>query len=141
MSDIISRADAVEEIFKVGHEHIEDKVIPLGAVTDYSDAIKALPSVSANSDDLIIKNGKGIQDGLYNIKDGEIFKYKSKGGTVRAYKLVECVSADAVQIVRCKDCRFSSWNKYAECLDCYHFADGYVDDNDFCSRGERKDNE
>ena len=56
----------------------------------------AEPSVSADSDDLIIKNGKGIQDGLYNIKDGEIFKYKAKGGTVRAYKLVECVSAERV---------------------------------------------
>jgi len=28
-----------------------------------------------------------LQDGLYNIKDGKIYKYKAKGGTVRAYKL------------------------------------------------------
>ena len=49
----------------------------------------AIESLSAEpSGDLIIKNGKGIQDGLYNIKDGELFKYKAKGGTVRAYKLV-----------------------------------------------------
>ena len=31
----------------MGHEHVEEKVIPLGAVTDYSDAIKALPSAEA----------------------------------------------------------------------------------------------
>ena len=53
-------------------------------------------SADTESDDLIIKNGKGIQDGLYNIKDGEIFKYKAKGGTVRAYKLVPSVSAERV---------------------------------------------
>ena len=47
MTDLISRADAIEAIFKVGHEHIEEKVVPLGAVTDYSDAIKALPSADA----------------------------------------------------------------------------------------------
>ena len=49
MSDLIKRADAIEAIFKVGHEHVEEKVIPLGAVTDYSDAIKALPSADAVS--------------------------------------------------------------------------------------------
>lgn len=47
MTDLIRRADAIEAIFKVGHEHVEEKVIPLGAVTDYSDAIKALPSAEA----------------------------------------------------------------------------------------------
>ncbi len=50
MSDLIKRADAIEAIFKVGHEHVEEKVIPLGAVTDYSDAIKALPSVQVSGD-------------------------------------------------------------------------------------------
>ena len=28
-----------------------------------------------------------LADGLYNVKNGEIYKYKAKGGTVRAYKL------------------------------------------------------
>ena len=73
----------------------------------------AEPSVSTNSDDLIIKNGKGIQDGLYNIKDGEIFKYKAKGGTVRAYKLVP--SADRPTVIRAKTFMptkdFNEWAK------------------------------
>ena len=47
MSDLIRRSDAIEAIFKVGHEHVEEKVIPLGAVTDYSDAINSLPSAEA----------------------------------------------------------------------------------------------
>ena len=46
------------------------------------------------SDDLIIKGAKGIKDGLYNIKDGKLFKYKAKGGTVRTYPIVP--SADTV---------------------------------------------
>ena len=35
--------------------------------------------------DLIIEGAKGISDGLYVIKDGELFKYKPNGGTVRSY--------------------------------------------------------
>lgn len=40
------------------------------------------------SDDLIIKGAKGIQDGLYNIQNGELFQYKAKGGTVRTYPIM-----------------------------------------------------
>lgn len=35
--------------------------------------------------DLIIEGAKGIPDGLYVIKDGELFKHKPNGGTVRSY--------------------------------------------------------
>lgn len=28
------------------------------------------------------------KDGLYNIKDGKIYKYKDEGGTVRVYDLI-----------------------------------------------------
>lgn len=44
---LINRHDAIEAIFKVGHEHIMENVLPLGAVLDYSEAIKALPIVDA----------------------------------------------------------------------------------------------
>ena len=36
---------------------------------------------------MIYIDAEQLQDGLYNIKDGKIYKYKAKGGTVRAYKL------------------------------------------------------
>lgn len=42
--------------------------------------------------DLIIEGAKGIPDGLYVIKDGELFKYKPNGGTVytaRAYHVTD----------------------------------------------------
>lgn len=39
--------------------------------------------------DLIIEGAKGIPDGLYVIKDGEFFKYKLNGGSVRSYHVTE----------------------------------------------------
>ena len=51
--------------------------------------IKDAPSADADGEDLIIKGAKGIQDGLYNIKDGKLFKYKAKGGTVRTYPIIK----------------------------------------------------
>ena len=34
---------------------------------------------------MILIEAEQLSDGLYNIKNGQIFKYKAKGGTVRAY--------------------------------------------------------
>lgn len=39
--------------------------------------------------DLIIEGAKGIPDGLYVIKDGGLFKYKAKGGSVRSYHITD----------------------------------------------------
>ena len=39
--------------------------------------------------DLIIEGAKGIPDGLYVIKDGELFKYKPNGGSVRSYHITD----------------------------------------------------
>ena len=42
--------------------------------------------------DLIIEGAKGIPDGLYVIKDGELFKYKPNRGTVytvRSYHVTD----------------------------------------------------
>ena len=37
--------------------------------------------------DLIIKGCGDLKDGLYNIRKGQIFAWKGKGGTVRTYPL------------------------------------------------------
>ena len=44
-------------------------------------------------------------------------------------------TVDAVEVVRCKDC------EYWECNDCKNDNHGYcpISENDYCSRGERKD--
>ena len=51
-------------------------------------------SADADGEDLIIKSAKGIKDGLYNIKDGKLFKYKANGGTVRTYPIVPSAEAE-----------------------------------------------
>ena len=68
----------------------------------------------------------GLQDGLYNIKNGKIFKYRAKGGTVRTYEMGE--------VVRCRDC------KHVQTTKCPFFQAkwGYTDD-DYCSCGERRE--
>lgn len=43
-------------------------------------------------------------------------------------------TVDAVEVVRCKDC-FHFWDGVCKA----HIDVIYVDDNDFCSMGERKD--
>ena len=126
-SDLISRADAVKAICGNGlFIRLKDAI----------DAINEVPSVAEQNvanvptdTDLIIKNGKGLQDGIYNIKDGELFKYKAKGGTVRVYKLAECVSAERSTLVvplkyPCDDCKWwnpqvQRCNKDAETKDIY----------------------
>lgn len=71
--------------------------------------------------DLIIEGAKGIPDGLYVIKDGELFKYKPNGGSVRSYHITdrptakwttnkwgyfECTACEAMLFMKQKDWRF-----------------------------------
>ena len=50
-------------------------------------------------------------------------------------------SADAVEVVRCKDCRYHHYEN-GEIPYCERMDYGYgLKDDDFCSKGERKDNE
>lgn len=46
--------------------------------------------------------------------------------------LIDCPTIDAVPVVRCRDCVY--WNDRW----CY-INDGYFEDDDFCSYGERKE--
>lgn len=68
-----------------------------------------------------------LTDGLYNIKDGEIFKYKAKGGTVRTYEIGN--------IVHCQDCKYWVYNfngcSRNPCTEPWYATD-------FCNYGERE---
>ena len=87
--DLISRADVLKYPIRLDHydevNGSREFVYGVESVIEY---VESLPSAVADGEDLIIKGAKGIQDGVYNIKDGEIFKYKAKGGTVRSYPIV-----------------------------------------------------
>ena len=81
---------------------------------------------------MICIDAEQLQDGLYNIKDGKIYKYKAKGGTVRTYELRN--------IVRCGECRY--WHS-GECWGIPYRGDydTSIDTkaDDFCSYGCREE--
>ena len=80
---------------------------------------------------MITIKGEGLQDGLYNIKNGKIFKYKAGGGTVRTYEMGE--------VVTCKDCK-NSEHWYRDRRRCFLWSEDGVSvfDDGFCSYAERR---
>jgi len=81
---------------------------------------------------MIYIDAEQLQDGPYNIKDGKIFKYKAKGGTVRAYELRD--------IVTCGECKhnYNTAINHGKMQPRCDFTDYKLTENDFCSRGERE---
>ena len=67
-------------------------------------------------------------------------KYKGKYDIVNAYDIVNCPTVDAVEVVRCKDCRFNLLPPSSGNADC-QILYGMTDQNGFCSYGERKEDE
>ena len=67
-----------------------------------------------------------LSDGLYNVKDGKIYKYKAKGGTVRTYELRN--------IIRCGECKY-----YEAKEDWCYWRDEAITADDFCSYGNRSE--
>ena len=56
--------------------------------------------------------------------------------------LRECSTVDAVEVVRCKDCKHYVAPQGVPCCDCFYGL-GFPNKsgNDFCSYGERRDND
>ena len=84
---------------------------------------------------MIIINADSLSDGLYQIQNGQIHKYKAKGGTVRTYEMGE--------IVRCKDCKHKVVTEDGEYepddIVCEYWMSDGLDSNDYCSYGDRKE--
>ena len=55
--------------------------------------------------------------------------------------LREAPTVDAVEVVRCRECKFGSWDSETDdAMVCVRTNDGFWrSGNDFCSRGERKE--
>ena len=65
------------------------------------------------------------------------WEYGYTCGIERAESEIECATTvDAVPVIRCKDC---VWNREKEWVDCYMSGMHGRNINNFCSRGERKD--
>lgn len=51
-------------------------------------------------------------------------------------------TADVVEVVRCRDCKYATYDKSIDSYDCHFWSGGhdqYTEANDFCSYGERSD--
>lgn len=55
--------------------------------------------------------------------------------------LADAPTVDAVEVVRCRECKFGSWDSEPDdAMVCVRTNDGFWrSGNDFCSRGERKE--
>lgn len=78
-----------------------------------------------------------LPDGLYNVKDGELFKYKAKGGSARVHEIK--------RLVRCKDCKWAKETRMKSIegdvivwKTCPSRTE-VIEDDDFCSYGERSE--
>ena len=76
--------------------------------------------------------------------DAEAFLEKMKR-TSRYFDVVfdveEMPTVDAVEVVRCKDCKYGNWDSEPDdAMVCMRTKDGFWrSGNDFCSFGKRKD--
>ena len=68
------------------------------------------------------------------VKEWGYRDHYTRGFEEAADKVGNAPSVDAVEVVRCKDCRFKTEPGQPNIL-CYQ-----MNDDDFCSYGERKDN-
>ena len=55
--------------------------------------------------------------------------------------LREAPTVDAVEVVRCRECKFGDWDSEPnDAMVCMRTKDGFwMSGNDFCSRGKRKE--
>ena len=62
-------------------------------------------------------------------------------GYVDAKQIADAPTVDAVEVVRCRECKFGSWDSEADdAMVCVRTNDGFWrSGNDFCSYGERKE--
>ena len=72
-------------------------------------------------------------------QNGFFFMEDTKSG-----ERVRLNETDAIHVVRCKDCKHRYYNEDSEEYCCEVWGDGFdtfVNQDEFCSRGERKDDD
>lgn len=76
----------------------------------------------------------------YEMDDGDEYSYPY----VSQHQIDKAQTIDAVPVVRCKDCKYSDWytamNGKHLCYCTEHGSSGH-NESDYCSYGEREDNE
>ena len=64
-------------------------------------------------------------------------------GYVDAKQIADAPTVDAVEIVRCRDCKYGDWDSEPnDAMVCMRTKDGFwKSGNDFCSYGKRKEDD
>lgn len=87
---------------------------------------------------------KSLDDAIQDAKrKNEIGDYWEDDRSNLLYYLDNAPTIDAVEVVRCKDCKdifFDDWYKCFSCANLYGLNEE-VKPDDFCSHGERKESE
>lgn len=119
-SDLISRADAIEAVHKVTIDLLQDRCMPIGCATDFTDAIRELPSALPSADAVHIETYRELYEKYVELKHA---------------------SAEAVQVVRCKDCRYYQKIAYTNRGICHEKPNRITSqkDDDYCSYAERRE--
>lgn len=89
---------------------------------------------------------KDIQDNvIFTVRDGvELPTAEMRGANkvidrIKSQPIISISDVDAVQVVRCKDCKYSSLIKSCSKYECNKGCGALKFSNDFCSYGERKE--
>lgn len=67
-------------------------------------------------------------------------EYKGVYNTVNAYNIVNCPTVDAVEVVRCRDCKYY-WKNHPHSTPDVPVCLASPKDDAFCSEGERRGDE
>lgn len=83
-------------------------------------------------------NGKRLIDANALIKEANA---EGAYGYVDAKQIADTPTVDAVEVVRCRNCKYGDWDsKPDDAMVCMRTKDGFWrSGNDFCSFGKRKD--
>ena len=134
MTDLISRADAIEVV----HKHFTDALDDLPTETDEDGDVIFKDTKSVNE---LLKHNKAISKELKALPsaDAEWIPCSEKLPDNKTYVLTTIQAIDAVEVVRCKDCK--NWREsHSEDEESYCYIDGRTTDStDYCSWGERKE--
>ena len=134
-TDLISRADAIETVQNLMAN--EDEWYQEA----FSKALKALPSADA------VPQSEQYKKGFEDAKRAFLIEYARESEDMRkrnaqlevmlnAYRAI----AEANSVVRCKDCKYSFYDKDYESYNCrkHEYVECF-DADDYCSWGERND--
>ncbi len=96
----------------------------------------------------IVRETKLLDGNVISLSDNVIFMWNRRYNrqdkeSIFPKEIKESPAVDAVEIIRCKDCKYYCRMRYALDDDTYtcRFRRGRVNPNDFCSYGERKKDE